>query len=66
MAESLKTLRKRRKHIEVATEINKRHADLLKNKSEERKARSHIQIMGELVSNKNIDYRKHMKWMDKM
>ncbi|QLG77587.1 hypothetical protein [Leuconostoc gasicomitatum] len=63
MEESIKTLRKRRKHIKVATEVNKHHADVLRNKSEERKARSHIQIMGELISNKNIDYHRHMKWL---
>lgn len=63
MAELLKMLRKRRKNIKVATEVNKRHADVLKNKSEERKARGHIQIMGDLISNKNIDYRSRMKWL---
>lgn len=63
MNESERNARKRKRHIKMATQINKQHADVLKNKSEERKARSHIQIMGELISNKNVDYRRHMRWM---
>ena len=50
-------------NVESILEVNKHHADVLRNKNEERKVRSHIQIMGDLVSNKNIDYRRHMKWL---
>lgn len=63
MEESIKTIRKRKKNIRLANDVNRRHADMMKSESEARKQRSHIQIVSELVDNKNIDYKKHMLWL---
>lgn len=64
MKESTKKIRKRKNNIRLATDVNRRHADMMKSESEARKQRSHIQIVSELVDNKNIDYKKHMIWLN--
>lgn len=63
MHKSTKTIKKRKRNIRLATDINRRHADMMKSESEARKQRSHIQIVSELIDNKNIDYKRHMKWL---
>ncbi|WP_220739159.1 hypothetical protein [Leuconostoc miyukkimchii] len=63
MEETLKTIRRRAKHIKIATQVNKQHADNLKRATFERHKRSKQQIKTEVVDNRVIDYRRHMKWL---
>lgn len=63
MAETLKTIRRRAKHIKIATQVNKQHADNLERVAFERHKRSKQQIRTEVMDNRNIDYRGHMKWL---
>lgn len=63
MNEAEKKLRKRRRHVKQATDVNRRHADMMRTGSDARKRRSRIQIVSELIDNKNIDYKKHMPWL---
>ncbi|VTU65568.1 hypothetical protein AMBR_MGDJBKAP_02181 [Leuconostoc pseudomesenteroides] len=63
MNEAEKKLRKRRRHVKQATDVNRRHADMMRTESDARKRRSRIQIVSELIDNKNIDYKKHMPWL---
>ncbi|MBU7450672.1 hypothetical protein [Leuconostoc citreum] len=55
--------KQRLKHIRDATEVNKRHADMLRTQSESRHERARVQIKSEVMENRNINYRKHMKWL---
>ena len=53
----------RLRHIRDATEVNKRHKQDLARNSVERHERARVKIKSEVMENKNIDYRKHMKWL---
>lgn len=48
-----------------ATSVNRMHAQNIKRLSDERHVRAKIQTKSELIDNRNINYRKHMKWMNK-
>ena len=63
MKKSTKTIRRRKKNIRLAADVNHRHADMMKSESDARKQRSHIQILSEMVDNKTIDYKRHMPWL---
>ncbi|WP_394456178.1 hypothetical protein ACF0HZ_01780 [Leuconostoc suionicum] len=63
MNEAEKKLRKRRKHIKQATDVNRKHADMMKTESITRHERSRIQVRSEVLENRQIDYRSHMKWL---
>ncbi|WP_273713133.1 hypothetical protein [Leuconostoc mesenteroides] len=52
-----------KKYIQETTQVNERFIQETKRLSAERHKRAHIQIKSELVDNKNINYRKHMKWI---
>lgn len=52
-----------KKYTKEATQVNERFIQEAKRLSVERHKRAHIQIKSELVDNKNINYRKHMKWI---
>lgn len=66
MNESEKKLRKRRSHIKQATDVNRNHADMMKTESIARHKRSCIQIRSEVLENRQIDYKSHMKWLKEM
>ena len=51
-------------HIMDATEVNAQHALELEQASKERRMRSKEQIKAEVIGNNNIDYKKHMQWVD--
>lgn len=63
MNEAEKKLRKRRKHIKQATDVNRKHADMMRTESVARHKRSHIQVRSEVMGNRQIDYKSHMKWL---
>ncbi|WP_353894674.1 hypothetical protein [Leuconostoc mesenteroides] len=63
MNEAEKKLRKRRRHIKQATDINRKHADMMKTESIARHKRSRIQARSEVLENRQIDYKSHMKWL---
>lgn len=63
MKKSTKTIRRRKKNIRLAADVNHRHADMMKSESDAREQRSHIQIVSEMVDNKTIDYKRHMPWL---
>lgn len=52
-----------KKYTKEATQVNERFIQETKRLSVERHKRARIQIKSELVDNKNINYRKHMKWI---
>ncbi|WP_188353903.1 hypothetical protein [Leuconostoc falkenbergense] len=52
-----------KKYTKEATQVNERFIQETKRLSVERHKRAHIQIKSELVDNKNINYRKYMKWI---
>lgn len=55
--------KKRLRHIRDATEVNMKHKqDMIKQRLE-RRERSRVQIKSEVMENRNINYRKHMKWL---
>lgn len=55
--------KQRLRHIRNATEVNLRHKqDMIKQRLE-RRDRSRMQIKSEVMENRNINYRKHMKWL---
>ncbi|MBZ5980051.1 hypothetical protein [Leuconostoc gasicomitatum] len=56
--------RKRNRHIRDATDINRQHADEIRRESVARHARARVQIIAEVVDNRNIDYKSHMMWLD--
>ncbi|MGR8825331.1 hypothetical protein [Leuconostoc mesenteroides] len=47
-----------------ATEVNVQHALELERSTKERRMRSREQNRAELLGNNNIDYQKHMPWLD--
>lgn len=55
--------KQRLKHIRDATEVNKRHADMLRTQSRSRHERARVQIKSEVMENRQIDYKSHMKWL---
>jgi len=55
--------KQRLKHIRDATEVNRRHADMLRTQSESRHERARVQIKSEVMENRQIDYKSHMKWL---
>ena len=57
--------KKRLRHIRDATEVNKRHADMLRTQSESRHERARVQIREELIDNRTIKYTSHMRWINK-
>lgn len=63
MNETEKKLRKRRRHIKQATDVNRKHADMMKTESIARHKRSRIQVRSEVLENRQIDYGKHMAWL---
>ncbi len=63
MNEAEKKLRKRRSHIKQATDVNRKHADMMKTESIARHERSRIQVRSEVLENRQIDYKSHMKWL---
>ncbi len=64
MNEAEKKPRKRRRHIKQATDVNRKHADMMKTESIARHERSRIQVRSEVMENRQIDYRSHMKWLE--
>ncbi|WP_367292129.1 hypothetical protein [Leuconostoc mesenteroides] len=64
MNEAEKKLRKRRRHIKQATDVNRKHADMMKTESIARHERSRIQVRSEVMENRQINYRSHMKWLE--
>lgn len=63
MNEAEKILRKRRRHIKQATDVNRKHADMMKTESIARHKRSRIQVRSEVLENGQIDYKSRMKWL---
>ncbi|MGR8829715.1 hypothetical protein [Leuconostoc citreum] len=55
--------KQRLRHIKDATEVNTRHADMLRTQSQSRHERARVQIKSEVMENKNINYRRCMKWI---
>ncbi|QAR69675.1 hypothetical protein EQI52_07605 [Leuconostoc mesenteroides] len=64
MNEAEKKLRKRRRDIKQATDVNRKHAEMMKTESVARHKRSRIQIRSEVMENRQIDYKSHMKWLE--
>ncbi|MGR8826853.1 hypothetical protein N2E09_04450 [Leuconostoc citreum] len=56
--------KRRLRHIRDATEVNMRHKQDLARNSVERHERARVQIKSEVMENKNINYCKHMKWLN--
>lgn len=54
--------RTRLRHIRNATKVNKEHAENTRRQSVERHERSRAQVKAEIYDNRNIDYRKHMRF----
>lgn len=52
-----------KKYTQKAMQVNERFIQETERLSVERHKRAHIQIKSELIDNKNINYRKHMKWI---
>ncbi len=55
--------KKRLRHIRDATEVNMKHKQDLIKRRVERHERARVQIKSEVMENRNINYRKHMKWL---
>ncbi|MGQ2285958.1 hypothetical protein ACT5YT_01705 [Leuconostoc suionicum] len=64
MNEAEKKQRKRRRHIKQATDVNRKHVDMMKTESIARHERSRIQVRSEVLENRQIDYKSHMKWLE--
>ncbi|WP_353894744.1 hypothetical protein [Leuconostoc mesenteroides] len=64
MNEAEKKLRKRRRHIKQATDVNRKHADMMETESIARHERSRIQVRSEVMENRQIDYKSRMKWLE--
>ncbi|MBZ1511456.1 hypothetical protein J6K93_10075 [Leuconostoc mesenteroides] len=64
MNEAEKKLCKRHKHIKQATDVNRKHADMMKTESIARHKRSRIQVKSEVLDNRQIDYKSHMNWLE--
>ena len=57
--------KQRLRYIRDATEVNTRHKQNLIKRRVERHERARVQIKSEVMENKNINYRKHMRWLAK-
>ncbi|MBU7450012.1 hypothetical protein [Leuconostoc citreum] len=55
--------KQRLRHIRDATEVNTRHQQGLTRNSVERHERARVQIKSEVMENRQIDYKSHMKWL---
>lgn len=56
--------KQRLRHIRDATEVNMKHKqDLIKRRAE-RHERARVQIKSEVMENRQIDYKRHMKWLN--
>lgn len=66
MDEAETKLRKRRRHIKQETDVNRKHADIMKTESIAHHERSRIQIMSEMIDNRQIDYKSNIKWLNKL
>lgn len=55
--------KQRLRHIRDATEVNMRHKQYLARNSVERHERARVQIKSEVMENRQIDYKSHMKWL---
>ena len=55
--------KQRLRHIRDATEMNRRHADMLRTQSESRHEQARVQIKSEVMENRQIDYKSQMKWL---
>lgn len=64
MNEAVKKLCKRRRNIQQSTDVNRKHADMMKTESIARHERSRIQVRSEVLENRRIDYKSHMKWLE--
>ena len=64
MNDAEKKLYKRLRHIKQATEVNRKHVDMMKTESIARHERSRIQVRSEVMENRQIDYKSRMKWLD--
>ena len=58
-----KQTKQRLRHIRDATEVNTRHKQDLARNSVERHERARVQIKSEVMENRQIDYKSHMKWL---
>lgn len=54
--------RTRLRHIRDASKVNEDHAEQTRRQSVERHERSKAQIKAEIYDNRNIDYRKHVRF----
>lgn len=54
--------RLRLKHIRDSTDVNKKYFAEQERRRNERYKRSRQKAKAEIYENKNINYRKHMKW----
>lgn len=55
--------KKRLIHIRDATKVNKQHKQDLIRRRVERHERARVQIKSEVLENRQIDYKRHMKWL---
>ncbi|MBA5939086.1 hypothetical protein [Leuconostoc citreum] len=55
--------KQRLRHIRDATEVNTRHQQCVTRNSVERHERARVQIKSEVMENRQIDYKSHMKWL---
>ena len=55
--------KQRLRHIRDATEVNTRHKQDLIQRRVERHERARVQIKSEVMENRQIDYKSHMKWL---
>ncbi|QQE97548.1 hypothetical protein [Leuconostoc citreum] len=56
--------KQRLRHIRDATEVNTRHQQgFVTRNSVERHERASVQIKSEVMENRQIDYKSHMKWL---
>lgn len=52
----------RLRHIRNATQVNKEHAENARRQSVERQKQRRAQVKAEFYDNRNIDYRKHVRF----
>lgn len=55
--------KRRNHHIKDATEVNMKHKQDLIRRRVERRERARIQTKSEVLENRQIDYKRHMKWL---
>ncbi|MBK0041506.1 MULTISPECIES: hypothetical protein [unclassified Leuconostoc] len=63
MKESTQTIEKRKQHLRDNSAVNRKHAEMMKSQSADRKQRSRLQARAEIMDNKNIDYKRYMSWL---